>query len=98
MISQKHLKKLFAIIMVVGLVMIVIFWGGPHHLKKASITFIEKQIQYFAEIDSENQSMPAVPLSDFEASVLRNKAPHSKNVIRNYEKTSAISKCGYDVS
>jgi len=90
MIKQRHIKRACVILIVIGIVMVAPnFFIEPHHLKKASNTFVE-YFEVFAASDLTTYNKPFIK-TDLKPSVLRNhQLYNSKTVMKGPKKRPTL--------
>ena len=88
MIKQRHIKRACVILIVIGIVMVAQnFFIEPHHLKKASNTFVEHfEVFDASDLTTYNTGTPFIK-PDLKPSILRNhQLYNSKTVIKSPKK------------
>lgn len=92
---KRHIRqKCVAFLVVFFVIMTLKSFLEPLHLENDT-NILGERFEYFAQNDQETHNVPAIITSDLKS---KREVSHSQTVTSNPEKTSTISKCGYDVS
>jgi len=89
----RNVKQVFLTLLVVGFVMMNLkLYLGPHHLNRAVSTILGGNFEYFTDddLESQNQSIPSLLLSDQQFSYPKTPMMSAENLQNN-------SKCSYNV-